>query len=318
MFFLENSIFVNNIISNIKKLSKITKGFALRTSPKRSTLFPKRASLGTFFSKNSLMEQKRGSITIEASLALPLFLFFIINLLSMFNILAVHIQLESALHQTAKEMAVYGYAIKQTDKNEMLSSTLGSVAFSETYVRNQVNKLLGKDYLNNSCIKGGSSGIIYSFSKFMENDRIELKAIYKVEPQIPYIGFRGFYMVTGCTVRAFTGYHNAESITGQQEEQIVYVAETGSVYHSSKNCTHLDLSISRVNYKGVKKLRNDSGEKYKPCEKCGKNSKDAVYITSEGNRYHTTIRCSGLKRTVDAIPISKVGNKSPCSRCGGD
>lgn len=318
MFFLENSIFVSNIISNIKKQSKIKKGFALRTSPKRSTLFPKRTSLGTFFSKNSLLGRKKGSITIEASLALPLFLFFTINLLSMFDILAVHIQLESALHQTAREMAVYGYAAKQAGDNEMLSSTLGSVAFSETYVRNQVNKLLGKDYLNNSCIKGGSSGIIYSLSRFMKNDRIELKAVYKVEPQIPYIGFRGFYMVTSCTVRAFTGYDNAESDTGKQQEQIVYVAETGNVYHFSKNCTHLELSISRVSYKGVKNLRNNSGEKYKACEKCGKNPKDTVYVTDEGNRYHTTISCSGLKRTVDAIPISKVGNKGPCSRCGGN
>lgn len=314
MFFLESFKFV---VFDIRSNRKKEKGIALHTSRQKSIKFPKGTSLGTFFSKYFFIKQKRGSITIEASLALPLFLFFVINLLSIFDVLAVHIQLESALHQTAREMAVYGYAIDKIDEKEMLSSTLGSVAFSETYVRNQVNKLIGKDYLNNSCIKGGSSGIIYSFSKFMENDRIELKAVYKVEPKIPYIGFQGFYMVTGCTVRAFTGYDNTEAVAGENAEQIVYITETGNVYHFSRNCTHLELSISRVDYKGIKKLRNEAGEKYKACEKCGKKPQSTVYITNEGNRYHTTVTCSGLKRTIEAIPISKVGNKSPCSRCGG-
>lgn len=313
MFFLEISNLITLNISNIKK------GYALRTSPIKSNIFPKRTSPGIFlFGKTILKKVKQGSITIEASLALPIFLFFVINLLSIFDILALHIQLESALHQTAKEMAVYGYAMDKVDKKEMLSSTLGSVAFSETYVRNQVNQLIGKDYLDHSCIKNGSSGIIYSFSKIMKDDKIELNALYRVEPKIPYIGFRDFTMVTRCTARAFTGYDNGGSSTNEQGEQIVYITETGNVYHFSKNCTHLKLSISRVNYDGIKKLRNEGGEKYKPCEKCGKSPGNTVYITDEGNRYHSTISCSGLKRTIDAVPISNVGSRGPCSRCGGN
>ncbi|MBD5544128.1 MAG: hypothetical protein HDR01_07810 [Lachnospiraceae bacterium] len=217
----------------------------------------------------------------------------------------------------AKEMAVYGHAIDKVDQKEILSSLLGSVAFSEAYVRQQVNELAGKDYLDNSCIKNGSNGIIYSFSRIMKEDKIELAAVYQVEPKIPYIGFKGFTMVTRCTARAFTGYDNAGIDKKEHGEQLVYVTETGKVYHVSKNCTHLRLSISKVNYKEVGGLRNEGGEKYKPCEKCGRNPGSTVYITREGNRYHTTISCSGLKRTIDAMPISKVGNRTPCSRCGG-
>lgn len=313
---MENSALLSNIKS--KKISKIKKGFALRISPKESIIFPKGISPGISCFKKLFSMKKEGSITVEASMALPLFLFFVINIFSMFDILSVHIQLESALHQTARELAVYGYAAKEEDKGELLSSAAGSVAFSEAYVRSQVNKLIGKDYLNNSCIRGGSGGIIYSFSKIMEKDEIKLKAVYKVEPRIPYIGFKGFYMVTGCTVRAFTGYDNTGKNTDTSEEQLVYVTETGDVYHFSKSCTHLKLSISRVDYKKLKNRRNDSGEKYKACEKCGKNPNDKVYITNEGNRYHTTISCSGLKRTIDAIPISQVRNRKACSRCGGN
>lgn len=289
--------------------SNLKKGYALRTSPKKSNLFPRRTSPG-------ILQSPQGSITIEASLAIPLFLFFVINLCSMFDILAIHIHLEGALHQTAKEMAVYGHAMDRVDQNEILSSLAGSVAFSETYVRQQVNQIVGREYLDNSCIKNGSSGISYSFSRIMKDDRIELVAAYRVEPKIPYIGFKGFFMVTKCKVRAFTGYDNGGTDKKETEEQIVYITETGKVYHFSRNCTHLKLSISRVNYKDIRKLRNEGGEKYRPCEKCGENPEGTVYITKEGNRYHRTVSCSGLKRTIDAVPISKVGNRGACSRCG--
>lgn len=300
--------------------SNIKKGYALRTSPRKSKVFPRRTSPDILQAKKWILKickkRKEGSITVEASLAVPLFIFFIINLCSMFDILALHVHLEAALHQTAKEMAVYGHVINQADKKEILSTLPGSVAFSETYVRQQVNKIVGQDYLNHSCIKNGSSGITYSFSKIMKDDRIELTAVYRVEPKIPYIGFKGFSMVTSCKARAFTGYDNAKSGKNETEEQMVYVAETGKVYHFSKSCTHLKLSISRVSFQNVKGLRNEGGEKYRACEKCGKNPGSTVYITKEGNRYHTAISCSGLKRTIDSIPISKVGDRTPCSRCG--
>lgn len=312
MFFLEIPTIITLCTSNIKK------GYALRTSPNKSNLFPKRAFPGILHHKPAFVDKgKQGSVTIEASIAVPLFLFFVINLLSFFDILTVHIQLEAALHQTAREMAVYGYAVNKAEQKELLSSLTGSVVFSETYVRTQVNKLAGKKYLDSSCIKNGSLGINYSFSRIMENDRIELKAVYRVEPRVPYVGFTGFYMVTACKVRAFTGYDNTEKSKKDSEETIVYITKTGKVYHLQKNCTHLKLTISRVNYTDVAEFRNESGERYKPCEKCGKNPGNTVYITKEGNRYHSTISCSGLKRIIDAVPISQVGGRSPCSRCGG-
>ncbi len=307
MSFLRISKITTIFTSNLKK------GYALRTSPKKSKIFSKRMSPGIFQNRG----KSRGSVTVEASLAVPLFLFFVLNLCCMFDILAIHIRLEGALHQTAREMAVYAHAMDKVDKKEVLPSLLGSVAFSEAYVRKQVNKTAGREYLDNCCIKNGSSGIIYSFSKIMKDDRIELTALYRVEPKIPYIGFQGFTMVTRCTARAFTGYDNAGTDEKEADEQIVYVTETGRVYHTRKNCTHLKLSISKVTYKGIKQLRNKGGEKYRPCEKCGNSPGSTVYITEEGNRYHNAISCSGLKRTIDAIPISKVGNRSPCSRCGG-
>ena len=41
-----------------------------------------------------------------------------------------------------------------------------------------------------------------------------------------------------------------------------------------------------------------------------------VYITKYGNRYHKTKKCSGIKRTVYRIGLSQLNNMRPCSKCG--
>ena len=83
----------------------------------------------------------------------------------------------------------------------------------------------------------------------------------------------------------------------------------------ARSCTHLTLSITLAGRDEVEGLRNASGGRYSPCEKCGGDGSGIVYVTNEGDRYHNTIECSGLKRTVRCVPLSEAGGRSPCSRC---
>ena len=66
----------------------------------------------------------------------------------------------------------------------------------------------------------------------------------------------------------------------------------------------------------VDDLRNNDQEKYHPCDKCVHGSAASqVYLTDYGNRYHNSLSCSGLKRTVYAIPVSEAVGKGACTKC---
>ena len=63
-------------------------------------------------------------------------------------------------------------------------------------------------------------------------------------------------------------------------------------------------------------LEDKDGSIYYACESCGSNCTNVVFVSPYGNRYHSTINCDKLKRNVIAVPISEVGERTPCSKCG--
>lgn len=110
--------------------------------------------------------------------------------------------------------------------------------------------------------------------------------------------------------RAWIGFRGLE-----EEESRVYITPEGSVYHLYADCTHLDLSIRQVTASYAAAAKNLYGERYRKCELCGEKPASVVYITEEGNCYHSQKTCSGLKRTVVCVPLSEVFGRSCCLRC---
>lgn len=283
-----------------------------------------RSSFGTkkrmsFFS--SLHGEKlNASMAVEASMAIPLFLFFLMNILSSFDMLRLHGNLTAAMHQTGNRMAFYGYAYKAAAGDEaVFTEIMDSIILSEGYARNCVVDILGKDYLDRSCLSSGTSGLHFMKSSVMkENDVIELVASYRVKPFIKVMGFPDFPMENRYYGRAWTGY----DVTGGQtdvlgENPIVYVTENGTVYHTARNCSYLNPSVEAVPYITIPELRNESGGKYYDCERCGRSGYQAVvYITAQGNKVHGSVMCAGLRRTIYEVHLSETDGKDKCSKCG--
>ncbi len=116
----------------------------------------------------------------------------------------------------------------------------------------------------------------------------------------------------------FDGYDPLSDEGG--EDTYVYITKYGTVYHRSKTCYHLLISIKEVAFQSLSSLRNKDGAIYYPCKTCNSQgiSDGIVYITPEGNRYHLSRECSALLRYIEAKPLSQVeGSYRPCADCGG-
>lgn len=260
----------------------------------------------------------RASMTVEAAIVLPLFMFFIMQVMSAINMIGVQSRLAAALHQTGNKMAFSGYLHEKAEKNILIEG-LASVALTEMYAKNQIIDYAGKEYLDKSCIKNGAGGISFGATSIMgSNDVIEICISYYAEPLFTVLGFDGFAMSQCYYGRAWTGYDVQSSVSDfSDNDPMVYITETGTVYHTNRNCTYLNPSITSISYDEIDKHRNQSGRKYSVCAICGKNIvAGTVYITNQGSSYHTSITCSGLKRTVYTIPLSQVGGRRKCSKCG--
>ncbi len=276
----------------------------------------KRASL--FIAHSKVIWKVKASMTLEAAFALPFMLLTVINILFSVNIIAAQSRFNAALHQTGNKMAFAGYAYEKT-AGGILPEELAGVAISELYAKNQIIDYVGRSYLQKSCIADGQGGISMKGSSVMEEgDIIDLRVSYRVKPFSELMGFKGFSMSQRYYGKAWTGYDVEQYVSDSHEEDpMVYVTETGTVYHLARNCTYLNPSVEAALVTVVSEKRNRSGAKYYPCERCGiKKEQGTVYFTEQGNRYHSDINCAGLKRTIYTIPLSQAGGRGRCSKCG--
>lgn len=263
----------------------------------------------------------QGSMTVEAAVVLPVFLFFFLNILWIMEIYRLHSTLLSALRETGRELSVYAYAydkIVQEEEDTGLEALIENAAFSYLYVKERVEEQAGVDYLDASPLVGGSQGISYLDSSILQQDDIiDLTASYAVSSFIGIAGFRPALCYSRYYGRAWTGY-DVEGKNGEEEQiEYVYVTENAQVYHLERSCSHIRLSIGETTLEEAEKSRNVYGEKYTPCEMCVKDGRGSLYITSTGNRYHQSVACSGLKRTIMTMPRSEAEKKyKMCSRCG--
>lgn len=240
------------------------------------------------------------SVSIEASVAIPIFIFCILEILSLLNYLSVYSGVLYAMKSVSEPIAIYSYAYDE-------------FVFSEGYLKTQIQQMCDSNLYHNT-IKGGTKGIHLLGSRIdSEESCLDVVTYYMVKPIIDFAGTELFF-VNRYYTRMWTGYDTGKP---QTDMVYVYITQSGNVYHLKEDCTHLKLSISRVDADDLYHVRNESGEKYSKCIVCGKDDivKDDYYITKQGDRYHMNINCSSLKRTIYCVEKEEVENWPVCSRC---
>lgn len=248
----------------------------------------------------SVLTSVKGSITVEAAMAIPLFLFAAVALLYLLEIMAIQTSIRAGMQYAGKIVAEEASCVTVLLPSEVEKNMISAI---------------GAERLERSVVVGGSGGIACGKSRISPRTGIGAICVeYQIRIPIPFYQINKITKTDSIKIKAWTGYEK-EGLS-VADDTTVYITDTGMVYHKDYHCTYLDLSIRMVQKTKISELRNIDGGKYYACEYCTGTVGNKVYITNSGNRYHSSLACSGLKRTIYAIPLSDALGKGACSRCG--
>lgn len=244
----------------------------------------------------STLYSEKGSMTVEMAIAFPIFLFVMFTMLLFLQMVLVDQEIYRGVVECGRQLSEESYPER-------------TIIFAKHYWSKKVDQ----EMINQSFVENGVGGVSLFGSYYDEKSgHIILKVNYTMKIPIPVFQkftYTGDYEVHQ---KVFRGYR--PDLEGMEEEY-VYVTDTQSVYHSRRGCSYLNLKIQQVTQVEQYLLGNTS---YLPCELCMKQIEYKpiiLYVTSEGNKYHSTLQCSGLKRVVKRIKRSEVGGLCGCSRC---
>ena len=194
-----------------------------------------------------ITKKQKGSITIEAAFAIPLFLFAALCLIWMIEIQSIKIGVKQAAYSAAKSAA----------EDTAVIPVLNTIKLKSDIIR-----LLGKERIERSIIVDGSEGIScwnsYLSSKTGE---MNIHVKYEVRVPLPLFGNPSAKMEETFRIHGWTGYGKDKKT---EDSEIVYITEKQSVYHEDYHCSYLQLSIRFVPYEQLKKYAMKTAEYIMP------------------------------------------------------
>lgn len=281
-------------------------------------------------------KNKKGSLTVETALLLPAAVSIILFFLHLFRILWAEQQLAYAGLEVMQTVSDCGYLLKYAGAElELAEKKLeGYEAVAEAalellrgagsiaWFRSSLQRSLPEDSLTGELIKGGLDGISYWGSDIYAEDEM---TVICISCQLKFPVFHELLpdvtMEKRFLMRSFSGAGELE-IFGEEteketEEGFVYVTETGTVYHESRDCTYIKPSLQQKAFDCIGQSRNASGGIYYPCASCvaPQNCPAVVWVTKTGTHYHSAKDCSRIKRSVKKITVQEAEKYRPCSKC---
>lgn len=304
MLFLGTKTRSNNRL--ITKPSPTNKKVASDRKSRKKENIPNSSSRRVSFFTSFVMKEKvQASMTIEASLALPLFIFFFLHLMGCVEMIRLHGKLTFALWDAGKKISVYGAVTEEAGVD------LPDIGISYIYVENSLIGLLGEEYLDRSPLMYGWKGLNFLASEYNE-DVVDIALTYQVNPGVTVFPFAYTRLANRFLGKTWTGF----DVCGDAIKY-VYVTLYGEVWHSTPDCTHISIDIKLAPKKDIETMKNNTGVYYQLCELCEDESwRDIVYYTPQGECYHKIRNCSALIRYVRAIEWNQNIPYRACERCG--
>lgn len=254
----------------------------------------------------------RGSLTVEASLVLPLFIFGVTTLIFLIQVMQIQIQIQKTLYNETMKVTGYGYYLNSAEMSVEAENFL-----SVRYIKLKVIEALGDEFFENNTIVKGKKGFVLYFTNISEEGMVDVVLLYSLKVPFDIFGVGKLDFIARAKCAVWTGT-NVD--TTEWDVNMVYMTMHGQVYHCDRACTYIKSDISECWIDEIDGVRNSSGGKYYPCNFCSDgndNFSGKVYFTQYGTRYHKVEYCGNLKSNVFAIEEDEAKEKySACSKCG--
>ncbi|NLP34315.1 MAG: pilus assembly protein, partial [Clostridiales bacterium] len=179
--------------------------------------------------------QYPASLTLEASLVMPIFLFLILAFLYFIQIFTVQEQIQSAISKMGLDLAKLTYIYQDFANAEDIDhfdqtifdlgtdielSELVASSINGSMLKMYMQHYLNMDSLKGSCIKDGFEGISFYHSKVLDDmDCIDIVVCYQIQIPVRLLPIDGLNMVQGVRLRGWTGHSVASAYTVDEEKE---------------------------------------------------------------------------------------------------
>lgn len=292
------NIFLTQQHTNIKQKISCRKEEELRLSRNPKSCKAEKASVSASRKKKTTV----GSVTIEAIICLPMFIYAAICLMWTLEFQVVGTTIRCAMQEAGRQAAEEMYQFPVVRSSKLESDIVSSI---------------GAGRLDNSLVVGGRNGIHCEQSfVHMTTGILEMKTWYEVKLPFAHLGIASPRFEEKMRFKGWTGYVK-DGLQENMDVEMVFITPSGTVYHRSRDCSYLNPSIKSIGTDEIEGLRNKDGSKYYPCEDCGAaHAGGQVCVTDYGEKYHTSKNCSAIKRKIYEVPITSVKGRRECSKCG--
>ncbi len=251
--------------------------------------------------KGNKNRYRSASLTAEAALVFPVFFFAIYLLWQLFLLLMFQMEVCHEMTKTSMQYSHLGYPERKAEEK--------NVDISWLYQPILWNALPESDRAENLWVlclpeEDGSIQVQVGYQFVCE-------AVFFTEITVPVKQNFRFY--------PYIGSNDPDLFSAGEsgKEDIVYMTESGTVYHESRACSYLNVVVRPVAWDTIEQERNSFGRKYSLCERCDdRDVKETVYISAGGTKYHLFAGCPALKRTVTEKSRKEVEDVPACHKCG--
>ena len=242
---------------------------------------------------------RSASLTAEAALVFPVFFFGVYMLWQLFLLLLFQLQVARSMTETAMQYAHLGYPERKAEEQ--------NVDISWLY----------QPILWNALPESDRAEQLWVLCIPKEEGTLEITVGYRYICEAVFFAKAAFPVRQSFRFYPYLGETDEDLFVTEEARDIVYMTESGTVYHESRACSYLNVVVRSVAASQVGKERNNSGRRYTLCERCDdKEQSGTVYLSAGGTKYHLIATCPALKRTVLEKEREEVEGIPACHKCG--